>query len=210
MRDWLLDDSRTHGDITVIDSDQGSSVIFFVSRDGNNYRTVTMRQLLLMREAIDPDDFVVGIYDPEYIAALENAENELHIRAQEVYALFNSAGRTEQALLELMDEYSDDFTEGGYYSDIAKLTFQGVDFQTMRVVPELESWLFDTSRTVGDSELVYTEDFGYHLTYFMGEGDVFFEMISLDRLKSARHSEWIDGLQRAAPVRHASFILVHR
>jgi hypothetical protein len=210
MREWLLDDLRTHGDKTVIDTDQGSHVIFFVSRDDNNYRTVAMRQLLLLRQTIDPDEFWEGIDDPEYITALENAESELHDLAQEVYALFNSSGRTEQALLDLLDEYSDDFTEGGYYSDIAKLSYQGVDFQAMRVVPELEAWLFDASRIVGDSELIYTADFGYHLTYFMGEGDVFFEMIARDRLRSDRHSEWSDGLDRATPVRHAAFILVHR
>jgi hypothetical protein len=210
MREWMLDDSRTHGDTTVIDSDQGSSVVFFVSRDGNNYRTVAMRQILLSRQTINPDDFLEGFIDPEYLDALENAESELHALAQEVYALFNTAGRTEQALLDLMEEYSDDFTEGGYYSDISKLTFQGVGFQSMRVVPELENWLFDASRAVGDSELIYTADFGYHLTYFMGEGDVFFEMIARDRLRTARHSDWVDGLYRAAPVRHAAFILVHR
>jgi hypothetical protein len=199
MREWLLDDSRAHGDKTVIDSDQGSTVIFFVSRDDNNYRTVAMRQLLLSRQSINPDDFLNGIDDPEYITAARNAETELHELAQEVYALFNSAGRTEQALLDLMEEYSDDFTEGGYYSDIAKLTYQGVDFQAMRVVSEIENWLFDANRVVGDSELIYTADFGYHLTYFMGEGDIFFEMIARDRLQSERHSEWLGGLHRATP-----------
>jgi len=210
ISDWLLDNSRTFGDKTVIDSEQGSSVIFFVSRDDNNYRTVTMRQLLLLRQTINPDDFLDGTDDPEYISALEIAENELHDLAQEVYALFNSAGRTEQALMDLMDEYSDDFTEGGYYSDIAKITYQGADFQTMRVVPELENWLFNPARTIGDSELIYTADFGYHLTYFMGEGEIFFEMIARDRLRSAAHSEWLEELHRATPVRHAAFILVHR
>jgi len=210
ISEWLLEDSRTHGDKTVIDSDRGSSVIFFLSRDDNNYRTVTMRQLLLLRPDINPDDFPEGIYDPDYVFALEWAEEEFHALAQEVYARFNSAGRTEQALLELIEEYSDDTTEGGYYSDIAQLSFQGVDFQAMRVVPELENWLFDDSRAAGDSELIYTADFGYHLTYFMGEGDVFFEMIALDRLRSAAHSEWAGDLHRATPVRHAAFILVHR
>jgi hypothetical protein len=208
-RDWLIDDSRIHGDTTIVDSDWGSTVIFFVSRDGNDYRTVTMRQLLLLRETIDPDEFFEGINDPGYIIALENAENDLHERAQEVYALFNSAGRTEQALLDLIDEYSDDTTEGGYYPDITQLTYQGVDFQTMRVVPEIENWLFDSDRVIGDSELIYTADFGYHLTYFFGEGDIFFEMIARDRLRSERHGEWLNGLHRATPVRHAAFFLVH-
>ena len=207
---WLLDDSRTNGDVTVIDSDQGSSVIFFVSRDSNDYRTVTMRQLLLSRPTIDPDDFEEGIFDPEYIIELDNAINDFHVLAEWIYELFNNAGRTEQALLDLIEDYSDDFTEGGFYSDITKLTYQGADFHTMRVVPELESWLFDASRRVGDSELVYTADFGYHLTYFMGEGDIFFEMIARDRLRSASHSEWMDGIHRATPVRHAAFILVNR
>jgi len=209
MREWLLEDSRTHGDKTVIDTDHGSVVVFFVSRDDNNYRTVSMRQVLLSRQAVNPDDFLEGLDDPAYIAALADAENELHELAQEVYTLFNSAGRTEQALLDLIEEYSDDFTEGGYYSDIAKLTFQGANFQAMRVVPELEEWLFDDSRVVGDSELIYTADFGYHLTYFMGEGDIFFELIARDRLRSARHSEWLSGLHRATPeMNRLVFILL--
>jgi hypothetical protein len=209
MREWLLDDTRVHGDKSVIDSDQGSTVLFFVSRDNNNYRTVTMRQLLLLRPTVDPDEFLEGIYDPGYITALENAEYDLHELAQEVYALFNSAGRTEAALRELIEEYSDEDT-GGYYSDIAKLSYQGVDFQAMRVVPEIENWLFDSARAAGDSELIYTADFGYHLTYFVGEGDIFFEMIALDRLRSDHHSEWLDGLHRAEPARHLTFFLVQR
>jgi hypothetical protein len=169
-----------------------------------------MRQLLLLRENIDPDEFVGGVYDPEYIMALEMAENELHYLANWIYETFDSAGRTQQALLDLIEDYSDDSTEGGYYSDIAKLSYQGFDFQAMRVVPELENWLFDDSRAIGDSELIYTADFGYHLTYFIGEGDIFFEMIARDRLRSERHSAWLDGLHRATPVRHAAFILTHR
>jgi hypothetical protein len=209
LNEWLIDDSRVFGDKTVIESDQGSTVVFFVSRDDNNYRTVAMRQLLLLRQTIDPEDFLLGIHDPEYISALEDAENELQDRAQEVYALFNAAGRTEEALRELIEEYSDEDT-GGFYSDIAKQSYQAVDFQTMRVVQELENWLFDPVRTVGDSELIYTADFGYHLTYFEGEGDVFFEMIALDRLRTARHNEWLEEQPKATPVRHAAFILVHR
>jgi hypothetical protein len=209
LRDWLVDSSRAYGDKTIVDSDQGSTIVFFVSRDDNNYRTVAMSQLLLQREFIDPSEFPGGEFDPEYISVMEFIEDELRDRAQRIYEQFNTAGRTHQALLELIAEYSDDVTEDGFYDDIALLTYQAVDFHTMRVVHELESWLFD-NRSIGDSELIYTADFGYHLTYFMGEGDIFFEMIARDRMRSDQHSEWIDGLHRATPVRHASFILVHR
>jgi hypothetical protein len=208
LSEWMLDASRTYGDKTILESDQGSTIVFFVSRDDNNYRTVAMRQLLLLRQTVNPEDFMLGIYDPEYIEALENADFELQERAREVYALFNAAGRTEEALRELIEEYSDEDT-GGYYSDITRIQYNGYDFQAMRVVQELEDWLFD-NRVIGDSELIYTEAFGYHLTIFMGEGDIFFEMIALDRLRTAQHNQWLEGLERAAPVRHAAFFLVQR
>ena len=209
VSEWLTDDSRSYGDVTVIDVEYGSLVVFFISRDENNYRTTGFRQILLSREDVLPEDFMLGNIDPEYLEALENAEIFLNDRANEVYALFEAAGKSEQALLDLMDEYTDDGSEGGIYTDIALIPYQTAYIQTMRVVKEIEDWLFDESRQVGDTELILTEAFGYHLVYFVGTGDVFSTMMAEDRMRTRDHTEWIEGLSRGNPSKTAAFILVN-
>jgi len=138
---------------------------------------------------------------------VEQAEAEVHERAEFVFSLFEAMGRNEQALLDLMSEHSDDSTIGGFYDNIAKMQYQSSHFQAMRVVSELEDWLFD-NRTVGDSELIYTADFGYHIVYFTGEGDVFSELMAKDRMRTRDLDEWMEGLHRGEPKKHAAFILV--
>lgn len=209
MSEWLLDESRDFGDITVIESNQGSNIIFFLSRDDNSYRTVGMRQILILRDQVDPFEFALGVDDPEYIASSEQAELEARERAEHVYALFIAAGGTEEALIELMDEHSDDTTPGGFYDNITMFPYQSAHLNTMRVVPELEAWLFDENRTIGDSELIYTSAFGYHLMFFTGFGEPFFELIAEDRMRTRDHSAWLDELPVGEPVWHFAFILVH-
>jgi len=209
FKDWLIDESRNTGDITAFDNDTGSTILYFVSRDDNSYRTTGMKQILISREAVNPEEFPLGELDPEYVEALNHAEAEARERAEDVYALFNAAGRTEEALIDLMAEHSDDPTVGGEYTDISRFSYQSAHFRAMKVVPEIEEWLFDESRVVGDSELIYTSDFGYHLIYFTGLGTPFFELISDDRMRTRDHNEWLDRIPAGEPVRHAAFIFVH-
>jgi len=162
----------------------------------------------MSRDYIDPEEFLLGEDDPDYLSALQQAENELSVRAQSVYSLFTAAGGTEAALIDLMEEYSDDTTEGGYYTNITKYQYWSQYFNTMKVVPEIEEWLFDESRTVGDSQLVYTSAYGYHLLYFTGFGEPFFKLMADDRMRTRDHNEWLESLTVGVPVKHAAFILV--
>jgi len=208
FRDWLIDESRANGDIEAFDNDNGSSVVYFVSRDDNSYQTAGMRQILITRESINPEEYTWGEEDADYIEALERAEVEAKERAETAYRLFVDAGRTEAALIELMAEHSDDTTPGGEYTDISKFSYHSSHFRAMKVVPEIEEWLFDESRVVGDSELIYTSDFGYHLIYFTGLGTPFYELIADDRMRTRDHNQWLDGLSVGTPVRHAAYLLV--
>lgn len=205
---WLRDSGRQAGDITTLDTPNGTSVLYFIERDDNNYHTVGMRQLLIMRENISPDDFEGGIDDPEYTAEVMRAADEARDRADAADAQFTDAGRTEDALIALMEEFSDDTTEGGEYEDITRFTYQGADFYAMRVVPELEAWLFEPGRAVGDSQLIETEAYGYHLLYFTGYGDIFQQMIAEDVMRTDAAIDWLDNLSRGEPVQTGWFILV--
>ena len=207
-KDWLLSESRSYGDVTSFDTDSGAIVIYYASRDGNDYPTVGMRQILIKREPVNPEMFPEGENDPEYIAALELSDAEANERAEHVLSLFIAAGKTEEALIGLMEEYQQDGSIDGEYLNITKYTYQSSHFRAMKVVPEIEEWLFDESRTVGDSALINSKDHGYHLVYFIGYGDLFFELIAEDKLRTRDHSEWLESLPEGTPVKHASFILV--
>ena len=208
VSNWLLDGSRQYGDVELIDTEQGTYILLFVSRDDNSYRTVGMRQILLLREDIDPMEFPEGEFDPNYIAALEIADREVSERAVTVQQLFITSGETEASFNELMMDFSDDTTPDGAYSDITKYPYQSEFFSTMKVVPEIEEWLFDESRVVGDTEMIYTSAFGYHLVQFSGFGEPFFELIADDRMRTSDHGEWLDGLTLGEPVRHFALRLL--
>ena len=205
---WLLDTTRVSGDVTAIQTSQGAAIVYFISRDDNDYQTVGMRQLLILRDSIDPEDFPDGENDPDYLEALGQAETYAWERADLVNALFIAGGKTEAVLIDLIAEHSDDTTEGGYYTQISKYPYQGTDFRSMKVVEELEEWLFDESRVVGDSELIYTSDYGYHLVYFTGLGERLSILIADDRMRTADHDAWVESLPVGEPVKRGAFILV--
>jgi len=207
--DWFVDDSRTYGDVTIVDSENGSNIILFISRDDNNYRTAGMRQILISSAFVDPEEFELGEDDPEYMLAVEHAENEAHERAELVRSLFIAEGEDEAALTSLLEEHSDDRTEGGYYPYIAKFSYRSSYINVVKLVPEIEQWLFDENRVTGDWELIFTEAFGYHLVYFTGFGELFFELMVDDILRTESHTEWVESLPLGEPVRYFSFILVH-
>lgn len=39
------------------------------------------------------------------------------------------------------------------------------------MVTEFNDWLFDEARVSGDVEIVKTEDYGYHIMYYIGDGE---------------------------------------
>jgi len=202
---WLQDSARVNGDMEMFGTPDGAvQFVMFLSRDDNSYLMTDMRQILMSKQQIFAEDFEEGEFDPEYITAVEEADMVLEERANMVLDEFIAAGATESALLDLM-EHSDDWTEGGLYTGIARFFYQSQTAMAMRVVPEIENWLFDPVRQQGDHELIYTEAFGYHLIYFMGHGERFRDFIATDRKRSSDHEEWREALADLEAVRHWAF-----
>jgi len=208
LSSWLLEGGRESGDTVVVSTERGATIAYFISRDSNNYRTGAMNQILISRENVDPQLFELGEEDPEFYEMVEFARQEATRRANEVYGLFTAGETTVDALIALMGEHSDDTTPEGFYENIARFSYNGTTFRSMRLVPEIEEWLFDESRVIGDFALIETAAFGYHLVMFSGTGDYFSKMMADDRLRATAHSEWHEGLNVAEPQRHGAFILV--
>jgi len=205
---WLMGgETLEYGSITTIDSPYGTFVAFFIERSDNNYHTVAMRQVLILRDDIDPSGFEEGEEDPEYLMLLQSLEEEASFRAQEAYDLFVNGGATEELFLELIDYYSADNIEGGYYDRMSKFMYEGQSLYAMKVVSEIEDWLFAPGRAYGDFELIHTEAYGYHLVFFMGFGERMRDIIATDRLSSVAFAEWGESLPHPGDSkRHWAFM----
>jgi len=199
---WLMESDRQYGDITTAESTSGTYVVFFVSRDSNDYRMTEMRQMLFMRPAVSAEDYAEGVDDPEYLSDFELADTEARERAEAILDLFVRGGPTEEAFLMIMTGNTDDSTEGGFYDRISK-DLSG----EMKLVAEIEEWMFDPARQYGDYELIRTQDYGYHLVFFMGYGERYCDYVAENKLRDDAHKEWSEGLEPVDVAERWAFIL---
>lgn len=171
--DWLKDASRTPGDKTVIETDNGCYALFFISRDDNNYRTANVRHILTY---VDADES--GNYTDE-------AKAEAKKKSEDLLNEWKSGDATEESFAKLADENSDDpgsNTNGGLYENV----YKGA------MVPEFDAWCFEKGRKPGDTGIVYNEGkyYGYHVIYYVGEGMLCSDKLAEDALRGKDFSDW--------------------
>lgn len=171
--EWMTDSSRAEGDTTIIDTDTGYYVLYFISRDGNDFNTVSARHILTY---VLPDE------NSEYT---DEAKAEAKKTSEDILAEWKSGEATEESFAELANKYSDDTgsnTNGGLYEN----------FKPGSMVKEFNDWCFDESRKPGDTTIVYNEGSytGFHIIYFVGEGEIYRDVISENALRSKDYSDW--------------------
>ena len=177
-KEWLMG-SRKAGDVTVIeDADgEGYSVVAFISRDDNHYATAQVRHILIKAEA-DAD----GNYTDEAKAAAK-------ARAEEILAEYQSGDKTEESFAALAEKYSEDEgsnTNGGLYDAVAK----------GQMVEEFDAFCF-AGHKKGDTAIVYGESSsyaGYHVMYYVGEGELYSDLIAENSLVSQAMNDWVSAL----------------
>lgn len=180
--EWLLDSARAEGDAAVFDSANASTVVLWLSRDDNHYATRSVRHILVRAEA-DAD----GIYTEEAKAAAL-------ARAEEILAEYEAGEKTEERFAALANQYSEDSgsnTNGGLYENIAR----------GQMVTGFEDFCFAPHKS-GDTGIVYGESSGYagyHVMYYVGEGEQYSAVIA-ENLKSSEdlegwNSEVMEGFE---------------
>ncbi len=175
---WLMGE-RKAGDVTVVaDSDNsGSSVVVFLGRDDNHYNTVSVRHILVKAEADEN-----GVYTDEAKAAAK-------AKAEEILAEYQAGDKTEESFAALAEQYSEDAgsnTNGGLYENVPK----------GRMVAEFDAFCFAGHKS-GDTAIVYGESAsyaGYHVVYFVGEGELYSNVIAENELRSESASTWLEEL----------------
>ncbi|MBQ2960288.1 MAG: peptidylprolyl isomerase [Oscillospiraceae bacterium] len=178
-KEWLMDAARSEGDITseVNSSESGYYVMLFVERDDNHYNMANVRHILVKAEADEN-----GAYTDEAKAAAK-------ARAEEILKEFESGDKSEESFAALAELYTEDTAsaaDGGLYENIAK----------GQMVEEFDAFCFEGHKK-GDTAVVYGESSsyaGYHVMYYVGEGQQYSDYIAELDMRNADTTEWLNEL----------------
>lgn len=146
---------------------------------------ISVRHILITPESTTNEDGTTSISDEAWAAA--------EAEAQEIFDQWQSTDPTEDYFAGLATLHTDDpgsRENGGLYEDV----YPG------QMVTEFNEWCFADGRVAGDTAIVKTS-YGYHLMYFVGEGDyVYWKMAASDMLTSQKMSDYIKNLQASQPL----------
>jgi parvulin-like peptidyl-prolyl isomerase len=192
MGTWLFDSARVDGDSTVITTDSGSRVLVFHSAGRQDYATKDVRHILFMVNKNDLDST-----SESYDADLQARQDEAKAKAEDALAQWKAGDATEDSFAALANELSEDGgsnTNGGLYTEIYK----------GQMVTEFNDWCFDSSRQAGDTGIVYNENTGYHVMYFVGDDIPYWQVQADSALRSRDTSAWLEELLASATVEQGS------
>ena len=183
---------RAEGDITVIEnaSATGYYVLAYVGRNDNHYPLAQVRHILIKAVADENGEYT------------DEAKAEALARAEEIYAQWQAGEATEESFAALANELSEDTgsnTNGGLYDNVMK----------GQMVEEFDAFCFAGHKS-GDTGIVYGEAAGsyagYHVMYYVGEGQLASDYIAESDLVNTASQEWITALKEGYPTAEKYFI----
>ena len=195
LGEWLYDDARQAGDTAVLEDADGSAyyVVVFNSRGRDDYNTVNVRHILIQPAASELSED-----DEGYEADVEAKRAEAEQKAQEILAEWEAGEATEDSFAELANEYSKDGgsnTTGGLYEQV----YQG------EMVTEFNDWCFDPARQSGDTGIIYSESTGYHIMYFVGYDQPYWEIQVTNNLMTEATDTWYAEKTEGYTAEQSSF-----
>ena len=105
--EWVQEDGRTAGDVTVAESSNGYYVVLFLDRYLDETPTVDIRHILVMAELTQEDDETTEDVDESQIPTQE-ALDAAKAEAEDILAQWEAGDKTAESFGELANEYSDD------------------------------------------------------------------------------------------------------
>lgn len=185
---WVFDEERQEGDLEIVENGTSVYLLLFHSRGRNDYNTVAARHILFLVDTSDLDSDA-----DDYAEKLQARKDEAKQKAEDTLAQFTSgeAGAvSEETFAKLANELSADGgsnTNGGLYEEI----YKGY------MVTEFNDWIFDESRQIGDTGIVYNESSnytGYHVMYFSGWNDPYWMVQVRNTMMNSDYSDWSEAL----------------
>ena len=182
---WLFDAARRAGDTYVAEASSGYQVIMFSSREDTHYNLVSVRHILITPETAE------GETEPSE-AAWEAAKT----KAEGLLAEWKAGAATEESFGELADaNTADTGSSGGLYENVHK----------GQMVPSFEKWCFEPHNP-GDTDVVRS-NYGYHVMYFVGEGEEYWTKTLTEELQNEAFTSWQSEKLDAYPIKTNSAAL---
>lgn len=193
---WLMDSARKKGDVSSFEvSGSGYYVVLFKDRYLDKDNAVNIRHILIMADTSAEN---AGTDENGYPIPTQAALDAAKAEAESLLAQWQSGDKTAESFGALAQEHSDDpgsKNNGGRYARVPQgQMFEGFD-----------QWIFDPSRTPGDTGLVENPQSGqqgWHVIYFEGV-DAYWEAVATQAKQSTEQTEWLTGLTDAAQVEKA-------
>ena len=200
FQEWLSDENRKEGDLTVIEYTSGEGdnkvvngyyVVRFGSMDKNEFLLKNVRHILIGFEGgkYNSTTGQTTYTDAEKKAALEKAEK--------IYADWKKGDMSEESFADLAEEKSTDTgskNDGGLYENV----YPG------QMVEKFEDFCYAEDRKPGDHAIVESE-YGYHIMFFVGDSDLTFrDFMIKNALKSEELESWMENL-----IKELSFTVVN-
>ena len=191
MQEWLSDDARVPGDMTMIPYEAESTdaegntttavngyyVLLFTHSSDNTFKMNNVRHILAaFAGGTQNEDGTVTFSDEEKAAA--------RAKADEILAAYEAGEQTEDAFAALATEKTDDTgskATGGLYENIVP---------SSEYVEPFLNWCIDDARTPGETGIVETE-YGYHVMYFVGDSEQSYrDYMITNQLRSEDMTAW--------------------
>lgn len=169
--EWLFDSKRKAGDTTVIEDEEGNGYyVFYLTTpaEKNMLPTKNVRHILLNTDQYDSDE------------ACEKAANKLLLE-------WRNGKKDEKSfatLAELNTGDSGSATNGGLYENV----LEG------QMVSEFNDWLFNSKRQYGDTDVIKS-DYGYHVMFYVGDGQTAWKADVISELKTNNYSKYLSSLK---------------
>jgi len=162
---WLTDDSREPGDVTVIAGEASVFALYFIDLDDNRYHTYNVRHILIGLDQgvfFDDNGEPLTLSDEEIDNLEAQQRADALAQAEDVLAQWRAGEATEESFIALVREYSADNWQQNESPGLFEV------HEDSGLVDEFEGWALDPARSPGDVEIVETQ-FGYHIMYFVEE-----------------------------------------
>ena len=174
---WAFDAARKAGDKTMITGEKAVYIIVTL-RPIYAMNSVDVRHCLVKFDAKDENN----VTEEEKIAAYNEAKA--------LYDAWLAGDKTEDSFKKMVTENTDDEGSketGGLY--------EGIRISDS-FVEAFETWSFDNARKAGDSGIIESEEYGYHIMYFVKDNtdDLDWKKTIKDTMGSEAFTEYQDTL----------------
>ncbi len=178
---WAQDAERKAGDKKVFVDDKGNATVYMISEALHYDKTLTknVRHILISATSSSTE---------EELSAAEKKANDILAQVNEAKDKEDFVDKFTELVIDNSAE-TGSLSNGGLYENVSEGD----------MVAEFNDWLFDESRKTGDTGVVKTQ-YGYHVMYFVGDGNEAWQLTAESNLKNDKFEEDLEALKKAHPI----------